>query len=126
MRNLNRNKQKEEGLIFGIHPVLEALRAGKDIDKVLIQSGAATPQLNELKKQLSELDIPVSYVPKEKMMQYSRINHQGLVAFLSPVDFQPIEEVLQQVYERGEDPFLLILDRVTDVRNFGAICRTAE
>jgi 23S rRNA (guanosine2251-2'-O)-methyltransferase len=59
-------------------------------------------------------------------MQYSRINHQGLVAFLSPVDFQPIEEVLQRVYERGEDPFLLILDRITDVRNFGAICRTAE
>jgi 23S rRNA (guanosine2251-2'-O)-methyltransferase len=75
---------------------------------------------------LAELDIPVSYVPKEKLMQYSRINHQGLVAFLSPVDFQPIDEVLQRVFEQGEDPFLLILDRITDVRNFGAICRTAE
>jgi 23S rRNA (guanosine2251-2'-O)-methyltransferase len=126
MRHPIRNKHKEEGLIFGIHPVLEALRAGKEIDKVLIQSGAATLQLSELKRQLTELDIPMSYVPKEKLMQYSRINHQGLVAFLSPVDFSPLEEVLQQVYERGDDPFLLILDRVTDVRNFGAICRTAE
>jgi 23S rRNA (guanosine2251-2'-O)-methyltransferase len=126
MRHPNKIKHKEEGLIFGIHPVMEALRAGKEIDKVLLQSGAASPQITDLKRQLAELDIPVSYVPKEKLMQYSRINHQGLVAFLSPVDFQPIDEVLQRVFEQGEDPFLLILDRITDVRNFGAICRTAE
>jgi len=75
---------------------------------------------------LEELEIPLQMVPREKLDRMTRANHQGVIGFISPVTFQPIEEVLQRVYESGRDPFLLILDRVTDVRNFGAICRTAE
>jgi 23S rRNA (guanosine2251-2'-O)-methyltransferase len=113
-------------MIFGIFPILEALRSAADVDKVILQTGLRSPQLQELRALLEELEIPFQMVPREKLDRMTRANHQGVIGFISPVTFQPIEEVLQRVYESGRDPFLLILDRVTDVRNFGAICRTAE
>lgn len=113
-------------LIFGVHPLLEALRNAADIDKVLIQSGLRLNELPEIKKRLEQLGIPFQHVPREKLDRLTRSNHQGLIGFISPVSFQPVEEVLQGVFEAGRDPFFLLLDRVTDVRNFGAICRTAE
>jgi 23S rRNA (guanosine2251-2'-O)-methyltransferase len=113
-------------MIFGMFPVLEALRSAADVDKVILQTGLRSPQLQELRSLLEELEIPLQLVPREKLDRMTRANHQGVIGFISPVTFQPIEEVLQRVYEAGRDPFLLILDRVTDVRNFGAICRTAE
>jgi 23S rRNA (guanosine2251-2'-O)-methyltransferase len=93
---------------------------------VLLQNGTSGPMISEIKKHLTELDVPVIPVPKEKLMQFTRFNHQGVVAYISPVSFMPLEEVLQRVYESGKDPLFMVLDRVTDVRNFGAICRTAE
>jgi 23S rRNA (guanosine2251-2'-O)-methyltransferase len=123
------HKQQESDpseMIFGIFPVLEALRSAADVDKVILQVGLRSPQLQELRELLDELEIPLQMVPREKLDRMTRANHQGVIGFISPVTFQPIEEVLQRVYEQGRDPFLLILDRVTDVRNFGAICRTAE
>lgn len=113
-------------MLFGVHPLLEAIRAGKEIDRVLLQNGTSGPMISEIRKHLAELDVPIIPVPKEKLMQFTRFNHQGVVAYISPVSFMPLEEVLQQVYESGKDPLFMVLDRVTDVRNFGAICRTAE
>jgi 23S rRNA (guanosine2251-2'-O)-methyltransferase len=126
MRHQQKINVKEEGLLFGVHPLLEAIKAGKEIDRVLLANGTAGPLISEIKKHLSELDVPVIPVPKEKLMQFTRFNHQGVVAYISPVSFMPLEEVLQRVYESGKDPLFMVLDRVTDVRNFGAICRTAE
>lgn len=119
-------KKEEQDIIFGIFPVLEALRSGADVDKVLIQVGLRSPNMNELRQLLTDLEVPSQVVPKEKLDRVTRANHQGIIGMISPVSFSPLEEVLRRVYEEGRDPFLLILDRVTDVRNFGAICRTAE
>lgn len=123
---MNPNHKSKDEFIFGIHPLEEALEKGKEIDKVLMQHGLHSPQINALKKQLDGLGIPVQSVPKEKLNALTRKAHQGIIAFLSPVEFQPLDEVLQRVFELGRDPFLMVLDRVTDVRNFGAICRSAE
>lgn len=122
----HRKPKQDSDFIFGMFPVLEALRSSADLDKVIMQLGMRSPHLHEMKQMLTELDIPLQMVPKEKLDRITRANHQGIIGFMSPVTFQPLEEVLQRVYEAGRDPFLLILDRVTDVRNFGAICRTAE
>jgi 23S rRNA (guanosine2251-2'-O)-methyltransferase len=119
-----KNAVKEE-MVFGVHPVSEALNHGVAIDKVMIQQGLQHPQLRELKKALDQEGIPVLTVPREKLDRLSRGNHQGLIALVSPIVFQPLDEILNRVYESGRDPFILMLDRVTDVRNFGAICRTA-
>ncbi|MFN5317543.1 MAG: 23S rRNA (guanosine(2251)-2'-O)-methyltransferase RlmB [Bacteroidia bacterium] len=123
---MNQNHKSKDEFIFGIHPLEEALEKGKEIDKVLMQHGLHSPQISAIKKQLEALGIPLQAVPKEKLNALTRKAHQGLIAFLSPVEFQPLEEVLQRVFEQGRDPFLMVLDRVTDVRNFGAICRSAE
>ncbi len=120
------NKSNNNEFIFGIHPLLEALNKDIEIDKVIIQAGIKSPHIQELKRMLTEREIPVQVVPQEKLARITRSNHQGIIGFVSPVTFVPLEEILQQVYEAGRDPFLLVLDRVTDVRNFGAICRTAE
>jgi 23S rRNA (guanosine2251-2'-O)-methyltransferase len=120
------SKIDKSEFIFGIHPLLEALNKDIEIDKVIIQIGIKSPHIFELKRLLSEREIPIQIVPQEKLNRLTKSNHQGIIAFVSPVVFVPIEEILQQVYESGKDPFLLVLDRVTDVRNFGAICRTAE
>jgi 23S rRNA (guanosine2251-2'-O)-methyltransferase len=124
---MNRKPQvKDPDMIFGMHPVLEALRKGSDFDKVILQQGLRSAQLAELKVLLDEYEIPVQTVPQEKLNRLTPSNHQGVIGFITPVTFQPLEEILQRVYESGKDPFLLVLDRITDVRNFGAICRTAE
>ena len=123
---MNQNHKSKDEFIFGIHPLEEALEKGKEIDKVLMQHGLHSPQITAIKKQLDALGIPLQAVPKEKLNALTRKAHQGVIAFLSPVEFQPLDEVLQGVFEQGRDPFLMVLDRVTDVRNFGAICRSAE
>ncbi len=117
---------KKEQFIYGIHPLLEAIRSGKEIDKVLIQIGLKGDNFGELKALLKEYAIPSQQVPIEKLNKITRQNHQGIIGFVSPISYQPIDEVIQQVFEKGESPFLLLLDRITDVRNFGAIARTAE
>lgn len=112
--------------IFGIRPVIEAIDAGKTIDKLMVQKGLRGETIGELLGIAQEYHIPVQYVPIEKLNRLTRKNHQGVFAFVSPVDFFNIENVLPKIYEEGKTPFLLILDRVSDVRNFGAIARTAE
>ena len=116
----------KDDFIFGLRPVIEAVEAGKTIDKIFLQNALQGEIYFELKNLLSKHNIRPNYVPVEKLNRFTRKNHQGVVAFISDVPFEKIEDVLPQLFEEGKTPFLLMLDRLTDVRNFGAICRTAE
>jgi 23S rRNA (guanosine2251-2'-O)-methyltransferase len=119
-----RKKERQE-IVYGIHPVIEAVKAGKEIDKILVQKGLRSEGFTEFMGLLKESNIPYQFVPQEKLNRVSRKNHQGVIAFISPVTFFNIEDVLPQIFEDGKVPFLLIMDRITDVRNFGAILRSA-
>jgi len=112
--------------VMGWHPVMEALDAGKEFQKVLIQRDEKGERTTALVAQLRGLNIPVQRVPKEKLNRITVKNHQGIVAFLSPIIYQPLEELIARAYEAGETPLLVALDGVTDVRNIGAIARSAE
>ena len=117
---------KDETLVFGIRAVMEAIISGKTIDKLFIQKGLHGELSKELWKQIKEHGISFSYVPVEKLNRLTRKNHQGVVAFISPIEFHNLENLVLDVIESGETPLFLILDQLSDVRNFGAIIRTAE
>lgn len=117
---------KESQLVYGIRPVIEAIRSGIEIEKIFIQSSLQGALLQELKEELKGKRIIVQYVPVEKLDRLTRNNHQGVVAAMSMIKYYNFEEIVSQVIERGEKPFIIMLDRVTDVRNLGAICRSAE
>jgi 23S rRNA (guanosine2251-2'-O)-methyltransferase len=112
--------------IYGIHPVMEAIDAGKNIDKVFIQSDIRGPMITQLRKLIKQHKIASQNLPLERLNHLYKKNHQGVVAFLSEIEFQPFEEVLSRAFESGKAPLFLILDRISDVGNFGAICRSAE
>ena len=116
----------EKNYIFGIHAIIEAIQAGKTIDKLFIQKGLHNDSFAELWKLVRLRRINYKHVPIEKINRLTRKNHQGVFAFISPIEFHKIEDLIPQIFERGETPLILVLDRVTDVRNFGAIARTAE
>lgn len=118
--------KEKENIIFGIHPVIEAIKSGKEIDKVYIQSDISGPGLTDLRKAIKQGKVPFSHVPVQKLKRHTQGNHQGVIAFISPVETQDLEDVLPTLFEQGKVPFILILDRLTDVRNLGAIVRTAE
>lgn len=113
-------------MIYGLRPVIESIKAGKEFDKVMVQQGLRSDHAAELFRELRESEITYQRVPVEKLNRLTRKNHQGVVAFTSLVAYQPVEEVIQMAFERGETPLIIVLDRITDVRNFGAIARTAE
>jgi 23S rRNA (guanosine2251-2'-O)-methyltransferase len=115
-----------ENMIFGTRAVLEAIDAGKELDKVLIRKGLSNELYNQLRKALQGQSIPIQFVPEQKLDRLTQKNHQGVVAFTTEVSYYRCEELLPGVFESGKTPLLLVLDRVTDVRNFGAIARTAE
>lgn len=119
-------KSEKEDFIFGLRPVMEAIEAGKTIDKIFVQGGLQGEIYADLKKLLKKYNIRPNTVPVEKLNRFTRKNHQGVVAFISEIPFYKIEDILPQLFEEGKVPFILILDRLTDVRNFGAIARTAE
>jgi len=123
---MNRNKKKDDNYIFGTRPIMEALKLGKELDKVLLQQGAQGEQIMELRIFLRENQIPHQYVPQQKLDSITNRNHQGAIAYISPIAYQRLDLIVPQLFEEGKIPLILILDRVTDVRNFGAICRTAE
>ncbi|RNL69978.1 23S rRNA (guanosine(2251)-2'-O)-methyltransferase RlmB [Sinomicrobium pectinilyticum] len=112
--------------IFGIRAVIEAVNAGNTIDKVFIQKGLKGALFSELETLLRKEQINVSHVPLEKLNRLSKKNHQGVIANISPVEFHSLENLVMNVMESGETPFFLLLDQLSDVRNFGAIIRTAE
>ena len=117
---------EEKNYIFGIRAIIEAVNAGKTIDKLFIQKGLHNDLFAELWKLVREKRINYKHVPLEKINRLTRKNHQGVFAFISPIDFHNIEDVVPNLYEQGKIPLILVLDRITDVRNFGAIARTAE
>lgn len=116
----------ESDMIFGIRATIEAIRAGKEINKIIIQKGLQGDLFKEFKNEMSGMEHLVQLVPIEKLNRITRKNHQGVISFVSPVTYYSIEEIVPKIFEEGKNPLLLILDRVTDVRNFGAICRSAE
>lgn len=117
---------KRGNLLIGIRPLMEAIEAGKEIEKVLVQQGSKGSLSVELRQILQKQSIPVQTVPVEKLNTISRQNHQGVIAFVSPIAFGNLDNIIAKVYDEGKVHRLLMLDGVTDVRNFGAICRTAE
>ena len=117
---------EEKNYIFGIRAIIEAVNAGKTIDKLFIQKGLHNDLFAELWKLVRLKRINYKHVPLEKINRLTRKNHQGVFAFISPIDFHNIEDVVPSLYEQGANPLILVLDRITDVRNFGAIARTAE
>lgn len=120
-----RMKEKKD-FIFGIRAIIEAINSGKQIDKLMIRSGLKGELIQELMPLVREFQIPFQYVPNERINRVTMKNHQGVLAFISPIEFQNIENILPSLYERGKNPLFVVLDKVTDVRNFGAITRTAE
>ena len=113
-------------MLFGLRPILEALHAGRTLDKIFLLRGTKNSLTQDISDLARAAGVPVSYVPIEKLENLTRKNHQGAVAFVSPIDFAPLDTLLAGLFEEGKVPFILLLDRVTDVRNFGAIARTAE
>lgn len=118
-------KYKQE-CIFGIRAVIEAIQDGKEIDKVMLKQGIRGELFQQLFALIRENGIPFQYVPEDVFRPFAGRNHQGVLAEVAPVPYQELTEVLDQVEAEGKVPFILILDRITDVRNFGAIVRTAE
>lgn len=118
-------KEEHLSLVFGTRAVIEAIRAGKEIEKIMILRGLRNDLVKELQKEAKAHQIPVTQVPEEKLQKFTKKNHQGVLAFVSPIQFASIESIIDQCYQEGKMPFILVLDRITDVRNFGAICRTA-
>ena len=116
----------KEDYIFGTRAVIEAVKNKKPIEKVLIKKGLDNELYHQLFALVKADNVPFQFVPVEKINRITRKNHQGVIALVSAVEFAEIDTVLPGIYERGVDPFLLILDQITDVRNFGAIIRTAE
>ena len=113
-------------MIYGTRAVIEAILAGKDIDKVMIQSGLTNDLVKELIAVARNNNVPILFVPPEKLKRLSTKNHQGVICILSAVSYSSVDDLIYKAYQEGREPFFLILDRITDVRNFGAIVRTAE
>ena len=118
--------EKESNIIFGVKPVIEAIKAGKEIDKLYIQRDITGAGLSELRNAIKKAKIPFSHVPVQKLNKMTNSNHQGVVGYISPIDLVDIETLVPTLFEQGKTPFILLLDKITDVRNFGAIARTAE
>jgi len=121
-----RSPRESNQMVFGIRAVIEAIRSGKEIESLYIQRGLGGGLLTELKEVLQEYQIPSQQVPIEKLNRLTLKNHQGIVAFISPIIYQKVEDIIPQIFEKGEVPLILVLDGITDVRNMGAIARTAE
>ena len=113
-------------MIFGVRAVLEALDAGKEIDKILIKKDIQSELSRELFAALKGRTIPVQRVPVEKLNHITRKNHQGVIAFVSAVEYASIETVIPTLFEEGKNPLIVLLDGITDVRNFGSIARTCD
>ena len=112
--------------IFGLRPVIEAIESGKEFEKIFVQSNLQGPLAKDLLHLLRVRDLPFQYVPLEKLNRITRKNHQGVIAHVSEIIYHKIENILPAVFEKGKVPLFVMLDEITDVRNLGAIIRTAE
>lgn len=119
---------KQDRILYGVHPVLEALEAGTSIEKIFIRQGKEHERIKDIRRLAKDIGVPTQEVPDEKLDRLTRQgNHQGVVAEVTPVAYQDLETVILDLQEQEDIiPLLILLDGVTDVRNFGAIARTAE
>lgn len=117
---------RESDCIFGLRPVLEAIKAGKQIDRLLVKQGLQGPLYHELMTEVSKYNIVYQIVPVERIELVTKKNHQGVLAWLSVIEYQKISNLLPMIFEKGDDPLIIALDGVSDVRNFGAIVRSAD
>jgi 23S rRNA (guanosine2251-2'-O)-methyltransferase len=117
---------EKDNIIFGVRPVIEAINAGKEIDKLYVQRDIKGSGLSELRNAIKKAKIAFSHVPIQKINRHTSGNHQGVLAFISPIELSDMEIIIPTLFEEGKTPFILVLDKLTDVRNFGAIARTAE
>lgn len=126
-KNFQPNKKPKAGIdtIYGIHAIKEAIQAGKQLNKLLVLRSETSSLLDGLLQMARTNNIPIQFVPKESHMFAADKNHQGVMAQVSPVAYYKLEDVLPTLFEEGKVPFIMVLDRVTDVRNFGAIARSA-
>ncbi len=118
--------KSKTSIIFGIHPVNEAIKAGRQIDKILLKQGFRNEMIPGLFPALREQNIPFQYVPVEKLNRLTGKNHQGIIALLSELEYTELDKLVPMLFEQGATPAFLILDSITDVRNIGAIARSAE
>jgi 23S rRNA (guanosine2251-2'-O)-methyltransferase len=118
--------KEQSQMIFGTRAVIEAVQAGKDVDKILMRRDLQSDLSRELFRIVKETNIPLQRVPQEKLDRLTRKNHQGVIAFISAVTYRKLEDIVPTLYEDGKTPLIVLLDGVTDVRNFGAIARTCE
>ncbi len=116
---------KQSSLIIGRQPLVEALQTGKGIDKILLQKNIAGDAINQIRQLAREQNVPIQVVPVEKLNGLSKANHQGVMAFVARVQYMDLQQVIDHVVSNGELPLFLMLDGVTDVRNIGAIARSA-
>lgn len=118
--------EKLSEIVYGRHPVVDAIRSGWPVDKVVMQQGIRGEFEKEIRHLTKEYEVPMQVVPKERLNKLAGGNHQGVIAFISPIPFQRLEDILPSVFENGQTPLIVLLDGITDVRNFGAIARSAE
>ncbi|MBQ4125238.1 MAG: 23S rRNA (guanosine(2251)-2'-O)-methyltransferase RlmB [Desulfovibrio sp.] len=118
--------QNKQQIIYGLRPVIEAIASGQQVERILIQNGLNSSLLNELRAKMKEHDIPFQYVPVEKLNKMTSGNHQGVVATIGSVKYHSLVDLLESLADAAAAPLLLLLDHITDVRNMGAIARTAE
>ena len=116
----------KDNFIFGLRPVIEAIESGKEIEKVFLQTNLTSAVAKDLQRLIRENNIQFQYVPLEKLRRITPKNHQGVVAYVSEIVYQKIEDILPFLFENGKIPLILVLDEITDVRNMGAIARAAE
>lgn len=119
-------KESTDDIVFGIRAIIETIQAGKEIDRLFIQKGLSNDLIKELTNVARDYKIPFANVPIEKLNRITRKNHQGAIAFISAINYASLDNIVSETYQNGKEPLILMLDRVTDVRNFGAIARTAE
>lgn len=125
-KQFKEKRRPEKEMIFGTRAVIEALQAGKEIEKIMIRRDMSNELSRSLYAALEGRVVPIQKVPQEKLNLLTSKNHQGVIAFISPVSFQLLEDIIPYLYETAKTPFIVVLDGVTDVRNFGAIARTCE
>ena len=118
-------KEKTE-LLYGMRPIIEAIESGRDLEKIMMQKGVKGELASELKAVARKHFVPVQQVPLEALNKVTRKNHQGVIAYISAINYEDLEEVVLRVFEEGRTPLVMVLDHITDVRNFGSIARTAE
>lgn len=118
---------KDLSIIFGRHPVIDAIKSGKVFDKIIFQQGVTGEFEIEVRRLCKDHNIPMNIVPKERFNKYVKgANHQGIIGFISCIEYHRLEDVVPGIWEKGETPLIVLLDNITDVRNFGAIARSAE